>query len=48
MATGQKDATGHTVYGDIGVFLRDKLNAYLKSDEAPPKLGLGLGVRVRG
>jgi len=28
---GQKDATGHTVYGDIGVFLRDKLNAYTSS-----------------
>jgi len=36
VATGQKDATGHTVYGDIGVFLRDTLNAYLKSAEAPP------------
>ena len=28
--TGKKDASGHTVYGDIGVFLRDSLNAYLK------------------
>ena len=36
VATGQKDATGHTVYGDIGVFLRDTLNTYLKSAEAPP------------
>ena len=36
VATGAKDATGHTVYGDIGVFLRDTLNAYLKSSEAPP------------
>ena len=35
VATGQKDATGHTVYGDIGVFLRDTLNTYLKSSEAP-------------
>ena len=46
VATGQTDATGHTVYGDIGVYLRDKLNAYLKSDEAPPTLGLGLGLGV--
>ena len=30
VSTGKKDATGHTVYGDIGVFLRDSLNAYLK------------------
>ena len=36
VATGAKDGTGHTVYGDIGVFLRDTLNAYLKSSEAPP------------
>jgi len=28
--TGKKDATGHTVYGDSGTFVRDKLNAYLK------------------
>ena len=27
VATGQKDASGHTVYGDIGIFLRDHLNA---------------------
>ena len=47
VATGQKSATGHTVYGDIGVFLRDTLNEYLKSSEAPPKLGLGLGLGVR-
>ena len=30
MATGKKDASGHTIYGDIGVYLRDTLNAYLK------------------
>eukprot|EP00964_Phaeocystis_antarctica_P076674 scaffold47418_cov62-Phaeocystis_antarctica.AAC.2 len=36
VATGAKDGTGHTVYGDIGVFLRDTLNTYLKSSEAPP------------
>uniref|UniRef100_A0A7S0Q368 Phosphofructokinase domain-containing protein n=2 Tax=Coccolithus braarudii TaxID=221442 RepID=A0A7S0Q368_9EUKA len=30
VATGQKDATGHAVYGDIGVFLRDMLNKHLK------------------
>ena len=26
VATGKKDATGHTVYGDIGIFMRDTLN----------------------
>ena len=30
MATGKKDSSGHTIYGDIGVFLRDTLNAHLK------------------
>ncbi|CAJ1350035.1 unnamed protein product [Effrenium voratum] len=30
VSTGKKDATGHTVYGDIGVHLRDTLNAHLK------------------
>jgi len=30
VATGEKDASGHTVYGDIGIFLRDTLNKYLK------------------
>merc|ERR1719379_3292253 len=30
VATGEKDSTGHTKYGDIGIFLRDKINAYLK------------------
>ncbi|CAE8724184.1 unnamed protein product [Polarella glacialis] len=30
VATGQKDATGHTVYGDIGVFLKDAVNKHLK------------------
>lgn len=30
VTTGQRDATGHTVYGDIGIFLKDKLNAHLK------------------
>jgi len=30
VATGQKDASGHTVYGDVGVYLRDTLNKHLK------------------
>jgi len=30
VATGKKDATGHTVYGDIGEFLRDSINDHLK------------------
>jgi 6-phosphofructokinase 1 len=30
VATGKKDATGHTVYGDIGTYLRDQVNAHLK------------------
>jgi 6-phosphofructokinase 1 len=30
VATREKDATGHTKYGDIGVFLRDQINAHLK------------------
>eukprot|EP00401_Gymnodinium_catenatum_P016772 CAMPEP_0117558440 /NCGR_PEP_ID=MMETSP0784-20121206/52837_1 /TAXON_ID=39447 /ORGANISM="" /LENGTH=502 /DNA_ID=CAMNT_0005355769 /DNA_START=28 /DNA_END=1533 /DNA_ORIENTATION=- len=30
VSTGQQDSTGHTVYGDIGAFLRDKVNAHLK------------------
>ncbi|CAK0800514.1 unnamed protein product [Prorocentrum cordatum] len=30
VSTGEKDATGHTVYGDIGTFLRDKVNEYFK------------------
>ena len=30
VATGEKDATGHTKYGDIGIFLRDTLNKHLK------------------
>ena len=30
VATGKKDASGHTIYGDIGTFLRDTLNKYLK------------------
>jgi len=30
VATGKTDATGHQVYGDIGAFMRDSLNAYLK------------------
>mmetsp|Transcript_60657 Transcript_60657/g.99159 ORF Transcript_60657/g.99159 Transcript_60657/m.99159 type:complete len:178 (+) Transcript_60657:2-535(+) len=30
VATGQKDATGHTIYGDIGIHLRDTLNQHLK------------------
>eukprot|EP00928_Gymnodinium_smaydae_P087196 TRINITY_DN71503_c0_g1_i1.p1 TRINITY_DN71503_c0_g1~~TRINITY_DN71503_c0_g1_i1.p1 ORF type:complete len:474 (+),score=103.57 TRINITY_DN71503_c0_g1_i1:202-1422(+) len=30
VATGEKDATGHTKYGDIGVYLKDVVNAHLK------------------
>lgn len=30
VSTGKKDATGHTIYGDIGIFLKDTLNKYLK------------------
>jgi len=30
VATGEKDSTGHTVYGDIGVFMNKSLNSYLK------------------
>jgi len=30
VATGKRDATGHTIYGDIGTFLRDKINEYMK------------------
>jgi 6-phosphofructokinase 1 len=30
VATDAKDATGHQVYGDIGVFMKDSINAYLK------------------
>merc|ERR1719277_1608055 len=30
VSTGKKDATGHTVYGDIGTFLRDSINKHLK------------------
>mmetsp|Transcript_95739 Transcript_95739/g.206594 ORF Transcript_95739/g.206594 Transcript_95739/m.206594 type:complete len:494 (+) Transcript_95739:22-1503(+) len=30
VATGNKDATGHTVYGDIGTFLKDEVNRHLK------------------
>mmetsp|Transcript_72648 Transcript_72648/g.201457 ORF Transcript_72648/g.201457 Transcript_72648/m.201457 type:complete len:188 (+) Transcript_72648:2-565(+) len=30
VSTGKKDSTGHTIYGDIGVFLRDKVNEHLK------------------
>ena len=30
VATGKKDATGHTVYGDIGTYLKDSVNAHLK------------------
>ena len=29
-ATGQKDASGNVVYGDIGAFLRDQIKAYFK------------------
>mmetsp|Transcript_21238 Transcript_21238/g.49226 ORF Transcript_21238/g.49226 Transcript_21238/m.49226 type:complete len:532 (+) Transcript_21238:79-1674(+) len=31
ISTGEKDSTGHTKYGDIGTYLRDKLNASLKA-----------------
>ncbi len=30
VATGQLDSTGHTIYGDIGVFIRDLVNKHLK------------------
>merc|ERR1712032_83741 len=30
VSTGEKDSTGHTVYGDIGTFMRDSVNTYLK------------------
>lgn len=30
VSTGEKDATGHTKYGDIGVFLKDTVAAHLK------------------
>mmetsp|Transcript_55793 Transcript_55793/g.141244 ORF Transcript_55793/g.141244 Transcript_55793/m.141244 type:complete len:455 (+) Transcript_55793:76-1440(+) len=30
VATGKRDATGHVVYGDIGTFLRDKVNEHMK------------------
>mmetsp|Transcript_73723 Transcript_73723/g.130157 ORF Transcript_73723/g.130157 Transcript_73723/m.130157 type:complete len:522 (-) Transcript_73723:380-1945(-) len=30
VATGKKDATGHTIYGDIGTYLRDAVNKHLK------------------
>eukprot|EP00405_Crypthecodinium_cohnii_P017464 CAMPEP_0206454906 /NCGR_PEP_ID=MMETSP0324_2-20121206/21424_1 /ASSEMBLY_ACC=CAM_ASM_000836 /TAXON_ID=2866 /ORGANISM="Crypthecodinium cohnii, Strain Seligo" /LENGTH=454 /DNA_ID=CAMNT_0053925485 /DNA_START=250 /DNA_END=1611 /DNA_ORIENTATION=- len=30
VATGKKDSTGHTVYGDIGVHLKEKVNEHLK------------------
>lgn len=30
VATGKRDATGHTVYGDIGTWLRDKINEHMK------------------
>eukprot|EP01062_Namystynia_karyoxenos_P014157 TRINITY_DN150_c0_g4_i1.p1 TRINITY_DN150_c0_g4~~TRINITY_DN150_c0_g4_i1.p1 ORF type:complete len:551 (+),score=156.70 TRINITY_DN150_c0_g4_i1:89-1654(+) len=29
VATGKKDATGHTVYGDIGTFLKKQIDDYL-------------------
>ncbi|CAJ1357117.1 unnamed protein product [Effrenium voratum] len=31
VATGKKDSTGHTVYGDIGTYLKDAVNSHLKS-----------------
>jgi len=30
VATGRKDATGHTIYGDIGTHLRDEVNKHCK------------------
>ena len=30
VSTGKLDATGHTIYGDIGVFIRDLVNKHLK------------------
>jgi len=30
VATGQKDSTGHTVYGDIGTFMKKEVNNHLK------------------
>merc|ERR1719284_215870 len=30
VATGKKDATGHTIYGDIGTYMRDAVNKHLK------------------
>merc|ERR1719282_1981019 len=30
VSTGKQDATGHTVYGDIGTYLRDEINKHLK------------------
>lgn len=30
VATGKFDSTGHAIYGDIGVFMRDSINAFLK------------------
>eukprot|EP00927_Polykrikos_kofoidii_P082668 TRINITY_DN8268_c0_g1_i1.p1 TRINITY_DN8268_c0_g1~~TRINITY_DN8268_c0_g1_i1.p1 ORF type:complete len:459 (+),score=82.25 TRINITY_DN8268_c0_g1_i1:79-1455(+) len=30
VATGEKDSTGHDKYGDIGTFMRDSVNKYLK------------------
>jgi 6-phosphofructokinase 1 len=31
-ATGQKDASGNVVYGDIGIFLRDQIESYFKKN----------------
>jgi len=31
VSTGEKDATGHTIYGDVGVFLKSHLNKHLKA-----------------
>lgn len=30
VATGKTDSTGHTVYGDIGTYLKDSVNSHLK------------------
>ncbi|CAE7904270.1 PFK5 [Symbiodinium necroappetens] len=30
VSTGKKDSTGHTVYGDIGTYLKDQINSHLK------------------
>merc|ERR1712232_615612 len=31
VSTGELDSTGHTKYGDIGIYMRDAVNKYLKN-----------------